>query len=1043
MPARSRRPWWVLLLLAGCADYTRPERPCDRVGLLCLQDAGYDLGVTRSRGASGDLDGDDRRDLVSAGDQGLSITWGLSQTREYRLIPGGVAGAKLGDVDADGDLDVVFVTREPATLRVLENRGARALVDGPNLPLPGRAGSLWLGRLDADDSLDAIVGGGDDGRLSVITAGLTRITSIAVGQDLAAVEAGDLDGDGRLDIVAADRGAAAVHVVLAQGDGFAAPRRLVLPVAPEYLQLYDLDGDEQLDILTHGDRREIWWQQNQGAGEFVGPRGLIVQDEPSPGFGAHRDAQGRRWLLTIARSRLIASELDDADQVVRRVLGDTSQATGLDMDDGSPLIHGAWFGQRHALESGYVFTELWRGGHASLRPHALADLDQDGALDLVTGGSRISVHRGLADGTWDAPATVKVPREIVALTVADVTGDALLDLVISDDAPSVYVALGAGDGTFVAGPATPLDATPVLLYGGLAAPGEAAAVAVGGFNTPGVAVLRFDAAGALSGRTEVLATGTARTLAGADLDDDGAEDLVALMSGDDAGPSLVIVPRVDAGWGPARPRSLADLHTESAPDLPLSSPILALGDIDLDDRTDAVLLADDAIVRLLDIGADAPPPARLDELELRGPQAVVLADIDGDGPLDIVACASDLEIVLVGPDDQLRPQVPVGIGVAACALHVDADDRRASAAIETSSGTSVLRPDLAPTLARTASFQGGPDVLENVVAGDVDADGHTDLVASGVASGVMGDTTVLWGHADGRPRRAAWHASHHLFERAQIAVAPLDDRPGDELLTAWSGGQLDISTHGDGTLRQLWTTTYPGYDAAVGVQRRPDGRSDVVVLSTNFVNEIRLSALPRGEDGSPIEGAAVELWTLPSGLRGSSLAVADFDGDDYDDVAVLPGPGLAGDQIVIVVWGDHDRSGADTTVMSDLPQLRDITGSDLDGDGTPELVLGSLHGASVFNFIDRAPRLTGAPLERTTAVLLLADLEGDGHADILQVNGTDLDIVLRSSGADAPIHLDLAAPWTQLRAVDLDGDEILDLVGLQDGSLVTRLTAGQ
>ncbi|MCH8046527.1 MAG: VCBS repeat-containing protein, partial [Planctomycetes bacterium] len=85
---------------------------------------------------------------------------------------------------------------------------------------------------------------------------------------------------------------------------------------------------------------------------------------------------------------------------------------------------------------------------------AVADLDGDGALDLVTAnavGDDVSVLLGLGDGTFAAPVRFAAGDRPGSVAVADLDGDGALDLVTanrySDD---VSVLLGRGDGTFAA-----------------------------------------------------------------------------------------------------------------------------------------------------------------------------------------------------------------------------------------------------------------------------------------------------------------------------------------------------------------------------------------------------------------------------------------------------------------------------------------------------------------------------------------------------------------------------------------------------------------
>jgi hypothetical protein len=82
---------------------------------------------------------------------------------------------------------------------------------------------------------------------------------------------------------------------------------------------------------------------------------------------------------------------------------------------------------------------------------ALADLNGDGLLDLAVANieNTISILLGSGDGTFDKRADFPTRDEPWALALADLNGDASPDLVVANDrGGTVSVLLGQGSGTF-------------------------------------------------------------------------------------------------------------------------------------------------------------------------------------------------------------------------------------------------------------------------------------------------------------------------------------------------------------------------------------------------------------------------------------------------------------------------------------------------------------------------------------------------------------------------------------------------------------------
>ncbi len=216
---------------------------------------------------TGDLDGDGVLDVVvgysenfgSGSNWGLAVALGIgggqfAPSTFYRA-PMMAKTLALGDLDGDGDLDVVWMDdRFPTRLRWRLNRGDGSLDAeraGPGLAC--EADELRLADVDRDGDLDALVAGcNDEVQVSRRDGGaFAAFAGHEVSNYFDAVEAGDMDNDGTIDLVTNSGIQGWVEVSLGNGDGtFGTPATFQSGFAVTEIALADYDGDGNLDAAT-------------------------------------------------------------------------------------------------------------------------------------------------------------------------------------------------------------------------------------------------------------------------------------------------------------------------------------------------------------------------------------------------------------------------------------------------------------------------------------------------------------------------------------------------------------------------------------------------------------------------------------------------------------------------------------------------------------------------------------------------------------------------------------------------------------------------
>jgi hypothetical protein len=269
-----------------------------------------------------------------------------------------------------------------------------------------------------------------------------------------------------------------------------------------------------------------------------------------------------------------------------------------------------------------------------------------------------------------------------------------------------------------------------------------------------------------------------------------------------------------------------------------------------------------------------------------GPDAVVVADFNSDGKLDLaVANPPDgtVSILLGRGDGTFKPAVNYHAGAGAARLAVGDfnGDSKLDLVIGSSTGVcggfSVLLGNGDGTFKSAVSYDVGA-CHRGVAVGDFNGDGKADLALVG-GLGLVGKISVLLGNGDGTFQAAvdyAVGAGQH-----SIAVGDLNgDGKADLVAANYVSATISVLLgNGDGTFQ-----TAVNYDVGQNPQSvavgdfNGDGKADLAVANSG---DGTISVLLGNGDGT--FQPAVNFY---AGTRPDYFAVGDFNGDGTPDLAV-------------------------------------------------------------------------------------------------------------------------------------------------------------
>lgn len=250
--------------------------------------------------ALGDVNRDGKQDLVvlCGKSRGVTVLLGQGEGR-FRAAPGDpirLADAPtelaLADLDGDGKLDLAIGNHDSYGVTLLLGDGSGGFARAPNSPLVMKQGKdphthgLEAGDLNGDGKIDLVTftSQPDDDASVMLGDGRGGFapapgSPFALGPGPYPGALADLDRDGHLDIVgtSTDRGRSelastrALTILFADGKGGYRSSLAPLRTAyPWFVAVGDLNGDAKADLVaTHAERRELSALVGDGKGGFA------------------------------------------------------------------------------------------------------------------------------------------------------------------------------------------------------------------------------------------------------------------------------------------------------------------------------------------------------------------------------------------------------------------------------------------------------------------------------------------------------------------------------------------------------------------------------------------------------------------------------------------------------------------------------------------------------------------------------------------------------------------------------------------------------
>jgi large repetitive protein len=662
----------------------------------------------------------------------------------------------------------------------------------PSFALASAPSSVAMGDLNQDGKPDLVTTDVISGKVTVfLGAGNGKFATgveYATGSHPGAVAVADLNGDGHEDVIVADETKGTISIFSSNGNGtLQLKQSLAAGIDPAFMAVGDFNGDGKIDLAVAArSAASLAVLLNDGKGNLQKPTLTALHKAPASLTVAQFNNDGHASLA-----------LGNADGTVSILLGTGS-------------------GAFHSLPDVAVAS-------GSLSSIVVGDFNRDGNVDLAvtqSGVKTLTVLLGKGNGVFASPASYTVGNNPVSSLVTDLDGDGIPDLVVVNQGSNTYSVLGGiGDGTFKSSLDYVVGNGPVAAVAGQFDVNGHVDLAVINPSSQSVTVPLGNGDGTFKAARSYLAGIEPRAVASADLNGDKLADLVVTnYCGSDSacgkgGSVAVFLANSDGsyrlsntyqlGAGPVSV-ALADVNGDKFPD------IVALN---RGDKTVSVLLAKG------DGSFEQPYTFPITD----SPIAVAVGDFNKDGKIDLAVlgdcgaatCSQPGSVeVLQGHGDGSFSSLftyptgysPVSIGVGDLNqdknLDIVVTNRCGKDASCKSAGTATV------LLGGSAGkFKAAADVSlgnspSSIALGDMSGRGVSDLL---VTSSLGNSLAVLRGNGDGTFQAPAAYKVGNSPGSVVVADFNGDGKPDVAVANILDSTVSVLFGKGDGTLNSSST----------------------------------------------------------------------------------------------------------------------------------------------------------------------------------------------------------------------------------------------